>query len=586
MMPGYEFSEVWVVDTEYRHPTHEPIEQVHCACFREVNSGQEISLWGGQLEKLPPQVVGPQKLVVAFQWTAEASAYDFLGWDKPDNAIDLYVENLWMLNGHPTWFGTSLFQVLQRFGIQDLDHARKEDTRELCIRGAPFTEAESQQIIEYCRDDVRLTCKLFEKMSSYIDWPRARMRAQFMQQVAEVERVGVPLDVVTYELFDGNWDAVRYSTAELGGDLGVYEGTSLRQSLLEEFVVRHGIRWPRTSTGRLSISDETMRTLANIYPKVVGPLYDIHATLRNLPRFNIPMGRDGRSRARYWPFGTVTGRNATKEFIFGKAKYLRSLIQPTPGYALSYIDWAAQEICIGAHLSGDEKMIQAYDSDPYLSLAKAGRYALPHATKSTHRGVRDQFKIVYLAANYRMGAETLARSLGIPTHEAKSLLTLIREEYSRFWRWSSAVTSRAYGCRQIYNSLGWQMQVNSQTKSTTLANWPMQSCGASMLHLTMILLRGTGVSVVAMVHDAVMIEAPVAEIAEAERVTKFAMEEASRMLLNGGTCRAEVEQRVEYPNRYKDERGYPFFSHLLAQLGAGQSVSDAGQIVQGGSQIV
>ncbi len=93
-----------------------------------------------------------------------------------------------------------------------------------------------------------------------------------------------------------------------------------------------------------------------------------------------------------------------------------------------------------------------------------------------------------------------------------------------------------------------------------------------MLHLTMVLLRGTGITVVAMVHDALMIEAPLADIADAERITKFAMEEASRILLDGGTCRAEVDQRVKYPNRYTDKRGHPFFERLLAQLSVGQFV--------------
>ena len=134
------------------------------------------------------------------------------------------------------------------------------------------------------------------------------------------------------------------------------------------------------------------------------------------------------------------------------------------------------------------------------------------------------------------------------------------------------MTSRAFSRRQVHNRLGWQMRVNSETKTTTIANWPMQSSGAAMLHLTMILLRDTGVKVVAMVHDALMIEAPLTDIADAERTTKFAMEEASRILLDGGTCRAEVEQRVEYPNRYKDKRGDAFFERLLAQLSAGQFV--------------
>ena len=51
--------------------------------------------------------------------------------------------------------------------------------------------------------------------------------------------------------------------------------------------------------------------------------------------------------------------------------------------------------------------------------------------------------------------------------------------------------------------------MNSETKTTTttVANRPMQNHGASMLQLTMTLLRGTGIKVMAMVHDTRMIGA-------------------------------------------------------------------------------
>ena len=55
-------------------------------------------------------------------------------------------------------------------------------------------------------------------------------------------------------------------------------------------------------------------------------------------------------------------------------------------------------------------MIEFYESgEPYLALAKTLGYAPSHATKKTHPGLRDRFKIVSLATLYGMGVTTLAQ---------------------------------------------------------------------------------------------------------------------------------------------------------------------------------
>jgi DNA polymerase I len=69
------------------------------------------------------------------------------------------------------------------------------------------------------------------------------------------------------------------------------------------------------------------------------------------------------------------------------------LIQPPPGHAIAYIDWAQQEFGIAAALSRDPLMMDAYRSgDPYLAFAKQAGAAPPDATKATHKTIRDQFK--------------------------------------------------------------------------------------------------------------------------------------------------------------------------------------------------
>ena len=96
-------------------------------------------------------------------------------------------------------------------------------------------------------------------------------------------------------------------------------------------------------------------------------------------------------------------------FIFGPAVWLRSLIKPSPGFGLAYIDWAQQEFGIAAALSKDNLMIEAYLSgDPYLEFGKQAGIVPSHATKESHRVQREQFKACVLAVQYGMGAKSLA----------------------------------------------------------------------------------------------------------------------------------------------------------------------------------
>ena len=50
----------------------------------------------------------------------------------------------------------------------------------------------------------------------------------------------------------------------------------------------------------------------------------------------ILQGWDGRTRCLLSPFGSDTGRST--RFIFGPAVWIRSLIRPTEGYGIAYID--------------------------------------------------------------------------------------------------------------------------------------------------------------------------------------------------------------------------------------------------------
>jgi hypothetical protein len=373
------------------------------------------------------------------------------------------------------------------------------------------------------------------------DPPRTRTRLELIPDA--VERLRSIPDIET----DGEW---TFSTARFAG-----------------WLIRNGIPWPRLESGALDLAEESFRQAARRFP-AVAPLHELRTTLSQLRLNELAVGRDGRNRCLLSPFRATTGRNqpSNSRFIFGPSCFLRGLIRPEPGRAVGYLDWSAQEIGIAGALSGDRAMMEAYATgDPYLWLAKQGNHVPPEATKRTHPAIRDTFKIVYLAANYGMGEQSLSQLIGQPTAQARELLRLHRERFPTFWRWSDSAVNRVMLGKPLWTVFGWRLHPGPAPKPTSLRNFPVQANGAEMLRLACCILTERGIAVCCPVHDAVLIEAPAERIEETVADAQTAMREASELVLDGFALRTDAKI-VRHPDRYMDPRGADLWERVTGML--------------------
>ena len=284
---------------------------------------------------------------------------------------------------------------------------------------------------------------------------------------------------------------------------------------------------------------------------------ELRHTLSQLRLNDLAVGRDGRNRCLLSPFRATTSRNqpSNSKFIFGPSCWVRSLIKPSEGQAIAYVDWEQQEFGIAAALSGDQAMVQAYSSgDPYLAFAKQAGAVPAGATKSSHLREREQFKICALGVQYGQSAMGLAANLEVSEARARELLLLHRQTYPQFWRWSQAAIDHATLHGWLRTVFGWQVQVGAKPNHRSLGNFPVQANGAEMLRLACCLATERGITVCAPVHDALLVEGPADEIDTVVAQTQAAMAEASRIVLDGFALRSEVKT-VRWPDRYSDKRG-------------------------------
>ncbi len=177
------------------------------------------------------------------------------------------------------------------------------------------------------------------------------------------------------------------------------------------------------------------------------------------------------------------------------------------------------------------------------------------ATKDSHPEARQLLKACVLGIGYGMQEHSLAGRLGISPLEAKGLIHRHHEAYPIFWEWSQSVVDRATLTGTLTTELGWTITLDSKSivNPRSLMNFPMQANGAEMLRLACCLATENGLEVVAPVHDALAIVAPLDDLDGHTECLLDHMREASRIILSGFEIRAEVEACVKYPDRYGDK---------------------------------
>jgi len=409
---------------------------------------------------------------------------------------------------------------------------------------------------------------LLPVMAALIDIPRALLRGRYMCAVSAVEYNGTPTDTEMLALLRQHWTGIQDQLIEtIDRDYGVYDGRTFKIDRFSRWLVANGIPWPRLESGQLDLKEDTFRQQAKAYPKV-SLLRELRSSLSGLRLNDLAVGADGRNRCLLSVFSARTGRNqpSNSKYIFGPSVWIRGLIKPEPGWAVGYLDWKQQEFGIAAALSGDVAMQQAYETgDPYLGFAKQAGAVPQDATKDTHKAVRELYKQCVLATQYGQGEVGLAQKIGQPKIVARDLLQIHRQTYKTFWDWSDRALDEAILIGRLPTAFGWQICVGPDYNPRSLRNFPMQGNGSEMLRLACCFAVERGVEVTALVHDALMIYAPVDKLDEHIAITRAAMIEASRDVLSGFELGVDVSI-TRWPDGYMDPRGQVMWDRVVGLI--------------------
>jgi DNA polymerase-1 len=156
-------------------------------------------------------------------------------------------------------------------------------------------------------------------------------------------------------------------------------------------------------------------------------------------------------------------------------------------------------------------------------------------------------KDVVLGLNYGMGLRRLASDLGIGLEVASRLLLSYQGRYARMVAYGEETIAKGLATRVLHTRLDWRLHIGEVIESkqgfehkkkpanvltpNSIRNFPVQSNAAEILRLAVILATDKGITIVATLHDALLIEAPADAIEAHVALTRQAMREASATIL-------------------------------------------------------
>lgn len=466
--------------------------------------------------------------------------------------------NSLLLEKPPTNLASCLYRMLN----VKIDTDHKTKMRDIIISDNDADiEANAFEIMRYCESDVKYLPALFQKIKEEYrrSLPNSLMstleedmvrRGEFSARTALMVREGLPINMDWARNLAANVPlALIECIKDINDqfpDIMPFRFDKRTGYVMDTKAIRQWIRssgfdqWPLTDGGvkgkrDFSLALEAWEEFFNFrhdfprgnfgaqmvrYLKLKQSLASFKFT--GDKSFFDTLGSDGRSRPFMNHFGAQSSRSQPKStgFLFLKAAWMRVLAQPPKGYALGAIDYSSQEFLIGALLSGDTKMLEAYKSgDVYLSYGKEIGVIPQDGTKKTHSAQRDAQKPVILGWLFWSTGYSLSYELTNQTgrkwtpEEAQPLLDRLDSVYSKMAAFRQHTIDKYKAEGRLVLPDNWVM-FGDNPKFRSVANFGVQGFGASIMRLAVALAQQNGLKVIQSLHDALYILSPAEKIKE------------------------------------------------------------------------
>jgi DNA polymerase-1 len=426
----------------------------------------------------------------------------------------------------------------------------------------PFSAVEIDQATRYAAEDADVALRLHHRL-----WPRLadlpgprrvfeEIEMPLVPVLSRMERHGVLIDP----------DMLRRQSQELAERLGVLEQEvhalagepfNLGSPKQIQGILFDKLRLPvshKTPTGQPSTAESVLQELAEEYPlprlilehRALSKLKSTYTD--RLPEQINP--RTSRLHTCYHQAVAATGRlsssNPNLQNIPIRTEYGRRIRQAFiahPGYKLVAADYSQIELRILAHLSGDERLIEAFRAGLDIHRATSAEvFGVPLDAVTSEQ--RRSAKAINFGLIYGMSAFGLARQLGIGRDAAQAYMEVYFARYPgvlRFMEQTRRTASEQGYVETIFGRRLYLQEIRSRNRQRreyaerAAINAPMQGTAADIIKRAMLRVddwirrRDDGIAMIMQVHDELVFEVPAAAVDEAVAVFREKMSGAAEL---------------------------------------------------------
>lgn len=284
----------------------------------------------------------------------------------------------------------------------------------------------------------------------------------------------------------------------------------------------------KTKGGALSTNEETLKSLDHPIATLLLEYRSLNKLvstyLTALPQAINP--NTHRLHTSYHQSGAATGRISSSKpnlqnipIRTAQGAKIREAFIAKEGCKIIALDYSQVELRIMAHISGDENLIDAFNSGEDIHKATASKM-FGVELKNVSKEQRRNAKAINFGLMYGMGAFNLAKQIGVSNSVAKSYITDYFNTYTGVKNYMDSVECTAKESGFVETIQGRRLYVpaiNSKSKISvahairTAINAPMQGSSAdiikkSMLEIHNIIKDNENIKMIMQVHDELVFE--------------------------------------------------------------------------------
>jgi DNA polymerase-1 len=440
-----------------------------------------------------------------------------------------------------------------------------------------FDEADFDQAVQYAAEDADLALQLCDKLAARLDGPGMeklyrQVDLPLVEVLADMERTGVRLDLEVLARLSAEFGAERERAAarvtELAGEAFNLNSPSQLGRILFEKLKLPVIKYTG-KTKAPSTDEETLEELASEHDAEIARELLRHRQMVKLlgtyvdalPQMVNPL--TGRVHTKLHQAVVASGRLASNDpnlqnipVRTEEGRAIRGAFVPEPGWVLLDADYSQIELRVVAALAQDPVLLGAFERGEDIHRRTASEvYGVPMDQVTSEQ--RSASKAVNFGLLYGQGAFALAANIGVTQKEAKAFIERYFERMPKVAEWIEGTKAKAIAEGLVRTHWGRVRSIpelqssNKQFQAQGLreaVNTVVQGTAADLMRRAMVRLhrslKGSGLRarLLLQVHDELLVEAPMEEVAKVSALLREAMEGADDLGALGVALAAEVRE--------------------------------------------